>query len=503
MDDHEAVKYERVPAHDQSSTQCPSENMKKLSENGKIDLYVSDQKGKGLFLYLAVCVANLTSFVSGVALGWTSPVIPKLNGEVEPESNPLTQPITINQQSWLGSLLPLGAVLGPFAAGLFVDRIGRKKSILISTLPFIVAFSMAIFTHDINLFYLMRFLCGLALGGIFTILPMYVAEVSEDSNRGALGSLFALFICIGILFSYCIGPYVSLTVFNIICVMPSIIFFPIFLIFIPDSPHYLISRGHEAEAEESLMKFRQKSSQGVQKELLEIKETVNASMRNKGRFIDLFRSKGLLRALMISLGLVSFQQLSGINIVLFYTQTIFSLAGTAIPSEISTIIVGVVQVLAGFLTPLLVERTGKRLILISSAVGMAFAMAILGLYFYIQNSPIAKSHLFWLPVASLICYNISYCVGFGPLPWAVLGEVFPANIKSVASTITASICWLLAFIITNIFAAVTEAIGIYGTFWLFSGFCTLAFFFVYFLLPETSGKTLQEIQAILNGKGGA
>ncbi|KAB0794304.1 hypothetical protein PPYR_11143 [Photinus pyralis] len=502
MDDHhDDVKYERVSAHDHSSTQCPSENMKKLSDNVKINLYEGDEQGKGLFLYIAVCVANLTSFVSGVAIGWTSPVIPKLNGEVEPESNPLSTPITINQQSWLGSLLPLGAVLGPFAAGLFVDTIGRKKSILISTLPFMAAFSMAIFTHDINLFYLMRFLCGLAMGGVFAILPMYVAEVAEDCNRGALGSLFALFICIGILFAYCIGPYVSLTVFNIICVVPSVIFFPIFLLFIPDSPHYLISRGDYAYAEEALMKFRQKSRLGVQKELLEIKDTVNASMRNKGRLIDLFRSKGLLRALMISLGLVGFQQLSGINIVLFYTQTIFLLAGTTIPSEISTIIVGVVQILAGSLTPLLVERTGKRLILIFSAVGMACAMALLGLYFYIQNSPIAKSHLFWLPIASLICYNISYSAGFGPLPWAVLGEVFPANVKSAASTLTASVCWLLAFIITNIFGVVIETIGIYGTFWLFSSFCIVAVFFVYFLLPETSGKTLQEIQAILNGEG--
>ncbi|KAB0794302.1 hypothetical protein PPYR_11141 [Photinus pyralis] len=496
MDD---VKYKQVPVHDHSCSRYQSEN---ISENVKINLndVGEGEQRKGFFLYLAVCLANLTSFSSGVVLGWTSPVIPKLNGEIEPENNPLPHPITIHQQSLLGSLLPLGAVLGPLAAGLFLDRIGRKKSILISSLPFTTAFAMAVFAHDINLFYIVRFLCGLALGGVFTILPIYVAEIGEDCNRGALGSLFSLFITLGILFSYCIGPYVSLAAFNIICLMPSLLFVLTFLLLIPDSPYYLIARNDEAGAAKALMKFRQKSCRGVQKELSEIKTNVEVSMRNKGRYTDLFRSKGLLRAMMISVGLVSFQQLCGINIVVFYTQTIFLLAGTTIPSEISAIIIGVVQVLAGLFTPLFVERTGKRFILISSALGMAFAMALLGLYFYIRNSPIAKDHLFWLPVASLICYNISYCLGFGPLPWAVVGELFPANVKSFASTIAASICWLLAFIITNSFGTVTETMGIHGSFWLFSGFCTLAFFFVYFLLPETSGKTLQEIQAILNGE---
>ncbi|KAK5644662.1 hypothetical protein RI129_005962 [Pyrocoelia pectoralis] len=501
MDDRrDDVKYEPVPGHDHMSIQSPAENMAKLGENVKINLDDCGERGGRIFLYVAVCVAHLTSFACGVALGWTSPVIPKLNGEIEPENNPLSQPITMHQQSWLGSLLPLGAVLGPFAAGLFVDRIGRKKSILISTSPFIVAFIMAIFTHDINLFFLMRFLCGLALGAIFTILPMYVGEVAEDANRGSLGSLFALFICIGILFSYCVGPYVSLTTFNILCVIPPALFFPIFMLFIPDSPHYLIACNDQEGAENALMKFRQKSKQGIQQELLEIKKSVEASMANKGKFTDLFKSRGLIRALMISLGLVSFQQLSGINVVLFYTQTIFLLTGTSIPSAISTIIVGIVQVLAGSLTPLLVERTGKRFILIFSAVGMGLAMGLLGFYFYVQNNPTVITYFFWLPIASLICFNITYSVGFGPLPWAVLGELFPANIKSAASTITASFCWLLAFIITNVFGSVTEAIGIYGSFWLFAIFCVLAFFFVYILLPETSGKTLQEIQDILNGK---
>ncbi|KAK5644663.1 hypothetical protein RI129_005963 [Pyrocoelia pectoralis] len=496
MDNHQDdVKHVPVPEHYRLSRQSQAETMDHIDN----DLYQTSEKGSRRFLYIAATIANLTAFSCGVSVGWTSPVIPKLNGEIEPENNPLTEPLTASQQSWLGSLLPLGAVFGPVIAGLIVDRIGRKKSLLISALPFIVAFIIAIFSQTVSVFYVMRILCGLALGVVFTVLPMYIGEISEDSIRGALGSFLALFMCMGILFSYCVGPYVSLTAFNIICAIPAALFFPIFLIYIPESPHYLIARKDEVGAETALMKFRQKSSEDVRKELLEIKESVEESMASKGGIKDLFKSKGLIRALMISLGLVSFQQLSGINIIFFYAQPIFAMASTSIPAEISTIIVGCVQVLAGLLTPMVVEKTGKRFILIFSAIGMGVSMAVLGVYFYLQTNP-TVSKLFWLPILSLICFNIAYSVGFGPLPWAVLGEIFPPNMKSVASTITASFCWFLAFILTNIFSTITESVGIYGAFWLFSGFCIIAFLFVYILVPETSRKTLQEIREILNGK---
>ncbi|KAB0794289.1 hypothetical protein PPYR_11128 [Photinus pyralis] len=492
------VRYVTVPKHYHSANQFEAEDIEKVGDID-FDPFDTTETGGRSFLYFAATIANLTAFVSGVSVGWSSPVIPKLSGDIEPENNPLPEPLTPNQQSWLGSLLPLGAVFGPVIAGLIVDRIGRKKSLLISTLPFIAAFIIAIFSHNVNLYYVMRVLCGLGLGAVFTVLPMYVGEIAEDSNRGALGSFLALFMCMGILFSYCVGPFVPLTTFNIICVVPPIVFFPIFLVYIPDSSHSLIARNDEAGAEKALTKFRQKSSRAVHNELLEIRDSVQESLASKGRIIDLFRSKGLIRALMISLGLVSFQQLSGINIIFFYAQTIFSLAGSSVPAEISTIIVGCVQVLAGFLTPMVVERTGKRAILIFSAIGMGISMALLGFYFYVQHNATITTYFFWLPILSLICFNITYSVGFGPLPWAVLGEVFPPNMKSVASTITAAFCWFLAFIITNIFGTVTAAVGIYGSFWLFSCFCVIAFLFVYMLVPETSRKTLQEIRKILDG----
>lgn len=268
---------------------------------------------------------------------------------------------------------------------------------------------------------------------------------------------------------------------------------------IPESPYFLIADGKEDEASSALMQIRSKTKLEVAKELEEMKRTVQESMENQGSFMDVFKTPGLRKALTLSVGLVALQQLSGINVILFYTETIFKKTGSTMSAALSTIIVGIVQVLASILTPIFADRMGKRFLLMTSALGMFLSEAILGYYFRMLKNKEDVSSISWLPVMCLVVYIITYCLGFGPLPWAVMGELFPAHIKSSASTATASGCWFLGFILTKFFSTVSDVIGIDGSFWIFSGCCAFAFLFVYKFLPETSGKSLQEIQDILNG----
>lgn len=409
-------------------------------------------------------------------------------------------PISKTEEGWIGSLLPLGAAIGPFAAGIAADTIGRKKTLLISAVPFIIAFILNIVATNVYYFFISRFLCGLSVGLVFTVLPMYIGEISDDEVRGSLGSLMQLFIVIGLLFSYSLGPYLSVQLFNIILLVPPVAFLVIFLFFIPESPYYLIQADNVDSAEESLMKLRAKSKYDVQKELETMKGLVQEAQQNKGNFFDIFKSRGLTMALFLSVSLVTLQQFSGINIILFYTQDIFTDAGVSLAPEICTIIVGIVQVGASGATPMLVERKGKRFLLLVSALGMGLSQGVLAYFFYLKDDKHSDvSAIGWVPIASLIAYMIAYCLGFGPLPWAVMGELFPGNIKSVASTATASGCWVLGFLLTNYFGIVAELIGKSGSFGIFSVCCFGAILFTYKLLPETTGKSLQEIQDILNG----
>lgn len=259
--------------------------------------------------------------------------------------------------------------------------------------------------------------------------------------------------------------------------------------------------GKKDEAIKALCFIRGKSPDGVQDELTEIQVSVEESMRNKASIKDLFATKGNIKALLIGCGLVSFQQLSGINVILFYSTSIFEKTGSSLDPAIATIMVGIVQVLASGCTPLIADRLGKKLILLISAAGMALFLATMGLYFYLDltDKPAAQS-LPWLPVVSLIGFVIVYCIGFGPLPWAVMGEIFPSNIKSIASSIVASTCWVLGFLVTRFFSSMDEAVGSHWAFWIFAILCCFAFAFTFTVVMETKGMSLQQIQDLLNGK---
>lgn len=426
-------------------------------------------------------------------LTWTSPVLPKLKDK---DQTPFTKPIDSEQDSWIGSSLPLGAVFGPYIWGYLSNKIGRKKTVLLMAIPFIVAYITLAFARTIELYYFSRFLSGISTGGVFIILPALVSEISEDAIRGALSSSLNTFVILGTILSYTIGPYVSLTAFNLIsCVFP-VLFCVLFFLIAEESPFYLIQAEKYNEAEKSLMLYRARSSHYVQIELNTIKATVNAN--EKASIKDIFRTQGNIKALFISLSLMFFQQFSGINIILINTQNIFEATGSSIPSDISAITIGIVALIASFAVPSVVDKWGRRVLFLISAIGMSVAESMLGAYFYLKDDKQDVESIFWLPIISLILYVFIYNLGFGPLPWTVLAEVFPENIKATASSYVSSFCWLLAFILSKVFNSMSDSIGIGGTFWVFTGFNVLAIIFVAFWLPETKGKSFLEIQKILN-----
>uniref|UniRef100_A0A1B0D4P3 Facilitated trehalose transporter Tret1 n=1 Tax=Phlebotomus papatasi TaxID=29031 RepID=A0A1B0D4P3_PHLPP len=433
---------------------------------------------------------------------WTSPVFPKINYDpstTDPDT-PLDRLPDDEELSWIGSLVALGALIAPFVAGPLADKIGRKWTLLSSTGFFALSWILLVTTNNIPQMYVARLLQGFGVGFVMTVQTMYIGEISSDQYRGALGSFMQLFIVTGILYVYAIGPYVTYTALQWICLIPPLGFAAAFF-FMPETPYYYTGKGDKINADKSLQFLRGKTADGVQEEALKIQEAVEEAMKNKGTIKDLVGNKGNLKALIICAGLLSFQQLSGINVVLFYSQIIFAKTGSSLDSAIATIIVGLVQVIASGCTPLVADRLGRKIILLVSAVGMAICHGLLGLYFFLdfQKSE-AVPNIGWLPVVSLIGFVTVYCVGFGPLPWAVLGEMFPANVKSIAASVVASVCWILGFIVTKYFSALDDAVGSHWAFWIFGLFCCGAFVFVFTLVMETKGLSLQEIQNRLNGR---
>ncbi|XP_063918677.1 facilitated trehalose transporter Tret1-like [Zophobas morio] len=442
--------------------------------------------------YVAAAAGNIISFVTGTSLSWSSPILPKLN-VTDVDDIPFGRQITAEENSWIGSLLSLGAVFGPFIYGYLADKIGRKFTLMSIGIPFLVAYLMLAFSEIVELYYVARIIIGVAIGGVFTVIPMYTGEIAEDSNRGALGSVMNVLLTFGLLFSYSVGAYAPMVAYNVILAVVPGAFMVLFFFVAPETPHYLVAKGDLDAASQCLRKLR--GSDKIDDELDDIKTQIEQS--KEGSITDLFKSKGLIKALIITLALVGFQQLSGINAVLFYAQIIFNASGGGIPSEVSSIIIGAVLFGTSFVTPLFVDKLGRKILFYFSAVGMVISEVPLGLYFYLKDDGSNVDDISWLPVVSLIVYIITYNCAFGPLPWAVMSELFPSNVKSTASSITSAFCWFISFLITKFFSQIVDGIGMGPSFWMFAGFCVLAFFFTLFVVIETKGKSFEEIQEIL------
>ncbi|KAF2889108.1 hypothetical protein ILUMI_17066 [Ignelater luminosus] len=450
-------------------------------------------------LYMSACTGNILALIVGLCFGWSSPYLPKLKEAAHIKENPLGRLITYDEASWLGSLLPLGAIFGTFIAGYCAQKIGRRKTMLFNiVIPFAVAFLIFAFADNIYSFYLARFVSGVTVSGVYTVVPMYLAEISEDEVRGFVCASIMTFETCGELIIYCIGPYVTIFASSMFGVCVCLVAALSIIFILPESPYYLLSINDKERAEKSLMKLRSETKEQVAFELEFMTAVMQEASGIQGTFLDLWKTKASRRAEVITLGLTIFQHWSGIVPVLLYSQSIFEQTGSGIPPQFCTMAVGLVQFLASFVTPGLVDKLGRRLMLFMSAMGMFVSEMALGTYFYMKDSGEDVSRVFWLPVACLVLYIVSYVSGFGPLIWTIMGEIFPTHLKAVAFSVGVFFWWSMGFVVGRVFYPISISVGMGGCFWLFSGFCFTAGIFILTYIIETKGKNIIEIQRLLN-----
>lgn len=448
-------------------------------------------KAKRLPQYIASLAATLGAVAAGMTLGWTSPA-----GENGVNLKAISDvSISPEEFSWIGALTPLGAAVICIPIGILTDIIGRRVSMLILTVPFTIGWLCIIFANSVTLFYVGRFITGVSGGAFCVTAPMYTAEISESEIRGSVGSYFQLLLSVGILLAYALGICVNMLYLSIICAAVPIIFCIIFF-FMPETPTFYLMKRNENAARESYIRLRG-NQYNVEPELIAQKEALEESRKNKVSFLTALKSKACKKAIIISYGLMLFQQLSGVNAIIFYAGSIFASGGGSLQSDVASIIVGAMQVVAVFVSTLIVDRLGRRLLLSISIVAMFLCTLILGVYYYIHEEGDA-SNIGWLPLLSVCVFIILFSLGFGPLPWMMIGELFAPEIKGIAGSSACLLNWLMAFIVTKIYSNLVSTLHPYGTFWLFSLICAIGIAFVLLLVPETKGKTLEQIQRELN-----
>uniref|UniRef100_A0A7G3AHF9 Facilitated trehalose transporter Tret1 n=2 Tax=Lutzomyia longipalpis TaxID=7200 RepID=A0A7G3AHF9_LUTLO len=395
--------------------------------------------------------------------------------------------------------MTLGAAAVCIPIGLLINLIGRKLTMLLLVLPFTLGWALIIWATSVPMMLVGRVLVGISGGAFCVTAPMYTGEIASKEIRGILGSFFQLMVTIGILFVYAVGHGVNVFTLSIICAVIPLIFGVIFF-FMPESPLYLVTKDKIGKATESI-KWLRGDKYDHNAELADLQQQIDEIRAQPVSLAVAMRRRATIRALIISMGLMFFQQTCGINAVIFYTTDIFAAANTGIEAGLATIIVGIMQVVATFLATLMVDRLGRRILLIASDFAMATCTLALGVYFHLKAQDEENvASLGWLPIVALCVFIVMFSIGFGPVPFIIIGELFASDVKGVAAGMAMTSNWTLAFIITKAFPSLLDIIGSGPTFWIFSGLSYLGAIFIIFCLPETKGRSLAEIQWLLNGQ---
>jgi sugar porter (SP) family MFS transporter len=393
------------------------------------------------------------------------------------------------QQELVTSLLLVGAVLGALTAGRLADQIGRRVTVLITALVFIVGVLLVAFSPTFPVLLVARIIIGLAVGSASTVVPLYIGEVVPPRVRGGLVSLNQLAITSGILVSYLIDYGLSDSgnwrlMFGL-AVIPAAALF-IGMVFQKESPHWLIRQGREDDARAVLRRLRDESDIDA-----EIREVQEVSKRQAG-YRDLISPK-VRPLLLVGVLLAVFQQITGINTVIYYAPTLLQGAGLGNNAALlANVVNGAVNVGMTIVAIWLLDKVGRRPLLLSGTAGMAVGMVIVACSF-LGGSDL-KGGLAYVAIVGLLIYTGSFAIGLGPVFWLLIAEIYPLRIRGAAMSVASMANWGANFVVTVSFLTLLSAISGVGVFFLF-GFLTLvALAYFWRKVPETKGRSLQEIE---------
>jgi SP family arabinose:H+ symporter-like MFS transporter len=396
---------------------------------------------------------------------------------------------------WAASSLLVGCMAGAALAGPLGDRFGRKWMLVACAALFCLSSVASAFPNTIEQFAWSRFTGGIAIGAASMLCPLYIAEISPEKVRGTLVALYQLAIVVGIVVVF----FVNLRIqrlgnesWNVqygwrwmfaSLALPSLLFGGL-MVLVPESPRWLMKMGRRGEALGILQRVA-----GQANAAREIQTIEEALAQEEGRWSELFTS-GYGRALAIGGLLAVLGQFSGINAIIYYAPSIFKAAGVGTDAAFAqTVVLGMVNLLFTLVAIWLVDRAGRRPLLIVGTSVQVIAQLLIGLMFYRQENGL-------LLLGSIVMFTGAFALAMGPIPWIVASEIFPTKLRGRAMSFAIVLLWLADFIVTQTFPRLREAIGPANTFWTYAVFSLLSVIFVITMVPETKGRTLEEIEAM-------
>lgn len=431
---------------------------------------------------------TVVAALGGLLFGYDTAVIAGAIGYLQEKFN-----LSPALMGWAASSAIWGCVLGAALAGYLSDRYGRRKILIITGfLFFISAIGSAIADNLMN-FVIARFVGGVGVGAASMLSPLYISEIAPAKFRGRLVSIYQLAIVLGINMVYIVNYLISTTgsnSWNINLgwrymigseVIPAIIFI-ILLFWVPESPRWLLKNHQVQKAEEILEKINGSNAGAIKRE---IQSTLN---QESGKIKDLFGT-GLRLALIVGVVLALFSQITGINAIIYFAPEIFKSVGNGVESSFfQTIIIGVINTIFTFVALWLIDKAGRRKLLLWGVSGMILCLFGTGICFYfdIVRGP-------WL-ILFILGFIASFASSLGPIPWVIISEIFPTKIRGIAMSFCTLILWIGVILVTQFFPIMLNSLGGAFTFWIFMINSIFLLLFTWKFIPETKGRSLEEIE---------
>lgn len=411
-----------------------------------------------------------------------------------------------NLQGWAMSSALIGCLFGALSSGFISDLYGRKPSLIGAAALFTISALGTGYVSQFTPFIIFRLIGGLGIGLASAISPVYIAEIAPAATRGRLVSVNQLTIVIGILLAQIVNLLIAdkvdpgasdqaiLNSWNgqwgwrwmfWAELAPALLFF-ILAFFIPESPRFLLKKGDSNEARRILTRIG--GDAYAQQEEVNINEsfTEHSSRINWSKL----RSKKIRPILIIGIVLAAFQQWCGINVIFNYAEEVFTSAGYSLNDMLFNIVItGTVNLIFTLLAMRVVDSWGRRKLLLTGSLGLAVIYLTMGICFFFELKGLAILSLVLLAIAT-------YAMTLAPVTWVVLSEIFPNSIRGAAMAIATMSLWIASFVLTYTFPILNKWLNASGTFWLYAFICITGFLFILKKLPETKGKSLEEIEKL-------
>lgn len=432
---------------------------------------------KYFYLYICALIASFGGLLSGYDTGVISGALLYINQSFEINSYML---------GLLVSSVSIGAVFGAFVNGFFVDKIGRKKTLLLTAFLFFIASVFCFLSQNITELIISRMIIGLAVGIVSFCGPLYLSEISPKEKRGQIVSLHQLAITFGILFSYltnylCANLESNWRVMFLIGVVPAFILF-FGLLFQKDTPRWYVIKKRYDDAKKILELVGY--SKNIEYEIQNISATLNKEEKIKF-------NKKLIMPFVIGLGIMIIQMTTGINAIIYYAPTIFKMIGFSSNQDalFITIFIGLINFLMTFVAIILVDKIGRKPLLYIGLSGMLISLVVLSGVFVLDYVFIK-----YLAVVFCAVYIVSFSMSLGPVAFLLVSEVFPLKYRGSAMSITIVTNFICNFLVTGLFPIALDKIGGFYTFMIFAFICVLSLLFVKFIVFETKGLSLEDIE---------